>query len=158
MFPKVKVLSQSASKVMLSSCRPPTFPPTQSAINELIQLIKNLDRETKACLEHTGRYYEPVAPWLSDAGIFFNVINPILIKNFGDDSQHSPKTSKADSKKIVRYTLDRWTKPNPYGSRNKTRNQLKTMNRETVRFLYEPEYYHGEQPHCPAWPDLSGYQ
>ena len=110
---------------------PPTdIPHTQSAINELIQRIKNLDGETKACLEHTGRYYEPVATWLSDAGIFVSAVNPILIKDFGDDSLRTPKTDKADSKKIARYTLDRWTKLQQYGSMDKTRNQLKTMNRQ----------------------------
>ena len=110
---------------------PPTdIPHTQSAINELIQLIKNLDGETKACLEHTGRYYEPVATWLSDAGIFVSAVNPILIKDFGDDSLRTPKTDKADSKKIARYTLDRWTKLQQYGSMDKTRSQLKTMNRQ----------------------------
>lgn len=109
---------------------PIDIPHTQSAINELIQLIKNLDGDTKACMEHTGRYYEPVATWLSDAGIFVSAVNPVLIKDFGDDSLRSPKTDKADSKKIARYTLDRWAKLKQYGSMDKTRNQLKTMNRQ----------------------------
>ena len=109
---------------------PRDIPHTQSAINELIQRIKNLDGETKACLEHTGRYYEPVATWLSDAGIFVSAVNPILIRDFGDDSLRSPKTDKADSKKIARYTLDRWAKLKQYGSMDKTRSQLKTMNRQ----------------------------
>lgn len=42
---------------------------TQTAINSLIGTIRNLGGETKVCMEHTGRYYEPVATWLSDAGI-----------------------------------------------------------------------------------------
>lgn len=109
---------------------PVDIPHTQSAINELVQLIKNLDGETKACMEHTGRYYEPVAAWLSDAGIFVSAVNPILIKDFGDDPLRTPKTDKADSKKIARYTLDRWVKLKQYGSMDKTRNQLKTMNRQ----------------------------
>ncbi len=109
---------------------PADIPHSQSAINELIQLIKNLDGETKACLEHTGRYYEPAATWLSDAGIFVSAVNSILIKDFGDDSLRSPKTDKADSKKIARCTLDRWTKLKQFGSMDKTRNQLKTMNRQ----------------------------
>ena len=79
----------------------------------------------------TGRYYEPVATWLSDAGIFVSAVNPILIRDFGNDSLHTPKTDKADSKKIARYTLDRrWAKLKQYGSMDKTRNQLKTMNRQ----------------------------
>ena len=109
---------------------PRDIPHTQSAINDLIDLIRGLDGETKVCMEHTGRYYEPVATWLSDAGIFVSAVNPMLIKDFGDDSLRSPKTDKADSKKIARYTLDRWTKLKQYGSMDKTRNQLKTMNRQ----------------------------
>lgn len=81
-------------------------------------------------MERTGRYYEPIARWLSDAGIFVSAVNPILIRDFGDDSLRSPKTDKADSKKIARYTLDRWAKLKQYESMDKTRNQLKTMNRQ----------------------------
>ena len=109
---------------------PRDIPHTQPQINALIELIRGLDGETKVCMEHTGRYYEPVATWLSDAGIFVSAVNPMLIKDFGDDSLRSPKTDKADSKKIARYTLDRWAKLKQYGSMDKTRNQLKTMNRQ----------------------------
>ena len=109
---------------------PCDIPHTQSAINDLIDLIRGLDGDTKVCMEHTGRYYEPVATWLSDAGIFVSAVNPMLIRDFGDDSLRSPKTDKADSKKIARYTLDRWAKLKQYGSMDKTRNQLKTMNRQ----------------------------
>ena len=58
---------------------PRDIPHTQSAITALIHQIKALDGETKVCMEHTGRYYEPVAAWLSDAGIFVSAVNPILI-------------------------------------------------------------------------------
>lgn len=109
---------------------PCDIPHTQSAVNDLIAQLKNLDGETKVCMEHTGRYYEPIATWLSNAGIFVSAVNPILIRDFGDDSLRTPKTDKADSKKIARYTLDRWAKLPQYGSMDKTRNQLKTMNRQ----------------------------
>lgn len=109
---------------------PCDIPHTQSAINNLIEQIKSLHGETKVCMEHTGRYYEPVATWLSNAGIFVSAVNPMLIRDFGDDSLRTPKTDKADSKKIARYTLDRWAKLPQYGNMDKTRNQLKTMNRQ----------------------------
>lgn len=108
--------------ILMSPC---DIPHTQSAINDLIKQIKSLEGETKVCMEHTGRYYEPVATWLSDAGIFVSAVNPILIRDFGDDSLRTPKTDKADSKKIARYTLDRWAKLKQYGIMDKTRNQLK---------------------------------
>lgn len=103
---------------------------TQSSINELIAIIKGLDGETKVCMEHTGRYYEPIAHWLSAAGIFVSAVNPKLIKDFGDESLRAPKTDKADSKKIARFALDRWTKLRQYSPMDETRNQLKTMNRQ----------------------------
>lgn len=103
----------------------------QSEINDLIAFIKSLDGETKVCMEHTGRYYEPMAYWLSNAGIFVSAVNPLLIKDFKDeDSFRAPKTDKADAAKIARYTLDRWTKLKQYGRMDEIRNQLKTMNRQ----------------------------
>ena len=112
---------------MLDVCN---FRHTQSDISSLIGIIKSLDGETKVCMEHTGRYYEPMASWLSDAGIFVSAVNPILVKEFGDDSLRAPKTDKADAKKIARYALDRWTKLKQYGHMDEIRNQLKTMNRQ----------------------------
>ncbi len=82
---------------------PRDYPHTQSAINNLIATIKGLEGETKVCMEHTGRYYEPVASWLSEAGIFVSAVNPWLIKDFGNESIRTPKTDKADAKKIARF-------------------------------------------------------
>ena len=60
--------------------RPRDFRHTQTGINSLIEIIKGLDGETKVCMEHTGRYYEPVATWLSKADIFVSAVNPMLIR------------------------------------------------------------------------------
>ena len=103
---------------------------TQSSINELIATIKGLDGETKVCMEHTGRYYEPMASWLTNAGIFVSAVNPKLIRDYGDESLRAPKTDKADSRKIARFALDRWTKLRQYSPMDESRNQLKTMNRQ----------------------------
>ena len=118
---------QPGDKVILA---PRDYRHTQSSINELIATIKSLDGETKVCMEHTGRYYEAVASWLSAAGIFVSAVNPWLIKDFGNDSIRTPKTDKADAKKIARFTLDRWAKLRQYSRMDELRNQLKTMNRQ----------------------------
>ena len=120
-------IRQSGDLVLLP---PRDYRHTQSSINELIATIKGLDGETKVCMEHTGRYYEPMASWLTNAGIFVSAVNPKLIKDFGDESLRAPKTDKADSKKIARFALDRWTKLRQYSPMDETRNQLKTMNRQ----------------------------
>ena len=103
---------------------------TRSGIDALIKEIKSLDGETKVCMECTGRYYEPMATWLTKAGLFVSAVNPLLIKGFNEDSLRAPKTDKADSQKIARYTLDRWAKLKQYGRMDEIRNQLKTMNRQ----------------------------
>lgn len=120
-------IRQPGDKVILA---PRDYRHTQSSINELIATIKSLGGETKVCMEHTGRYYEAVASWLSAAGIFVSAVNPWLIKDFGNDSIRTPKTDKADAKKIARFTLDRWANLRQYSRMDELRNQLKTMNRQ----------------------------
>ena len=120
------------NQVILKPC---DFLHTQSDINSLIEIIRGLDGETKVCMEHTGRYYEPVATWLSNAGIFVSAVNPLLIRSFGGNSLRAPKTDKADAKKIARYTLDHWADLPQYGRMDETRNRLKTMNRQFEFFM-----------------------
>ena len=81
---------------------------TVSELRELANNLKSLDGETRVVLEHTGRYYEPVAQLLHDAGVFVSAVNPLLIKEYGNNSLRRVKTDKADSLKIARYGLDNW--------------------------------------------------
>ena len=62
MFLKVKVLSPSADPAMQFLCRSVIYPIPSLLSTLLLRQIKKLDSETKACIEYTGRYYEP-AVW-----------------------------------------------------------------------------------------------
>jgi len=103
---------------------------TSSELSELASSLKNLEGETKVVLEHTGRYYEPVAQTLHDAGIFVSAVNPLLIKEYGNNSLRKVKTDKADSMKIARYGLDNWVDLREHTSMDTIRYQLKSMNRQ----------------------------
>ena len=103
---------------------------TSDQIDDLIREIRSLEGDTRIVMEYTGRYHEPMARWLSDAGLFVSLVNPKLIKDFDNDSLRKVKTDKADSVKIARYTLDKWHKLKQYGAMDELRNQLKTMNRQ----------------------------
>ena len=103
---------------------------TSDQIDSLIKEIRSLDGDTRIVMEYTGRYHEPMARWLSDAGLFVSAVNPKLIKDFDNDSLRKVKTDKADSVKIARYTLDKWAKLTQYSHMDELRNQLKTMNRQ----------------------------
>ncbi len=110
--------------------KPRDIPHTRSAISALILQIQSLEGDTKVCMEHTGRYYEPIASCLSDAGLFVCAVNPLLTKYYNDGTLRSPKTDKADSKKLAKFTLANWENLHQYSVMDKTRTQLKTMNRQ----------------------------
>jgi transposase len=103
---------------------------TCSDIKALIDLIKSIDGESRIVMEHTGRYYEPLAHQLSQSSLFVSAINPKLIKDFGDKSLRKVKSDKADAVKIARYALDSWTELKQYSPMDEIRYQLKTMNRQ----------------------------
>lgn len=103
---------------------------TSSELSKLANLLQSLERETRVILEHTGRYYEPVAQTLHDAGIFVSAVNPLLIKEHGNNSLRKVKTDKADSLKIARYGLDNWINLREHTSMDTIRYQLKSMNRQ----------------------------
>lgn len=103
---------------------------TTSELSELASSLKSLEGETRVILEHTGRYYEPVAQMLHDAGIFVSAVNPLLIKEYGNYSLRKVKTDKADSLKIARYGLDNWVDLMEHTPMDTIRYQLKTANRQ----------------------------
>jgi Transposase and inactivated derivatives len=103
---------------------------TTSELRELAHSLKSLDGETRVVLEHTGRYYEPVAQTLCSAGIFVSAVNPLLIKEYGNNSIRKVKTDKADALKIARYGLDNWSELREHTVMEKVREQLKILNRQ----------------------------
>ncbi len=63
----------------------------------LAEQLKELDGETRVVMEHTGRYYEPVAKALHDAGLYVSAVNPLLIKEYSVNSLRRVKTDRADA-------------------------------------------------------------
>ena len=103
---------------------------TAVELGKLANFLKSLDGETKVIMEHTGRYYEPVAQVIHDQGVYVSAVNPLLIKEYGGNSLRRVKTDKADAKKIARYGLDNWTELREYTPMDAIRYQLKTLNRQ----------------------------
>lgn len=52
---------------------------TTDQIDDLVREIRSLEGESRIVMEYTGRYHEPMARWLSDAGLFVSLVNPKLI-------------------------------------------------------------------------------
>lgn len=96
----------------------------------LAQQLKAIEGETRIVMEHTGRYYEGIAKVLHEAGLFVSGVNPLLIKEYGNNSLRKVKTDKADAIKIARYALDNWAELRDYTPMDTIRYDLKTLNRQ----------------------------
>ena len=82
-------------------------------------------------MEHTSRYYAPLAHQLSKAGIFVNALNPKLIKD--SDNELVPALPKDElTKRILHQAI------NQLDSTSKTVEQLRTLINETAAKM--PEY------------------
>lgn len=103
---------------------------TSDDIAALTKYLHTLDGDTRIVMEHTGRYYEPMARQLAGADFFVSAVNPKLIKDYGNNSLRKVKTDKADALKIARYALDNWQDLFQYTSMDTSRNQLKTLNQQ----------------------------
>lgn len=103
---------------------------TDSGLKELVSYIKSLPGETKAVMEYTGVYYEPIANALHNAGVFVSVVNPLLINDYSTNRVRKVKTDKIDALRIASFTIDRWLELREYEPAETIRKTLKIMNRQ----------------------------
>lgn len=128
----------SKGKSMVAAMRPfgeVALPPrevlhTNEDLSALMQALRLIDGNIRVILEATGRYHEPVVAALREAGIFVSVVNPKLIKDFGNNSLRKVKTDKADAVKIARYGLEYWEEMREYTEADTVRQQLKLFSRQ----------------------------
>lgn len=119
---------QSKSTVTL---KPFEVSHTPEALGKLVEKLNSLGGETKVIMEHTGRYYEPIAMFLDSSGFFVSALNPILLNRYQENpSLHNVKTDKADAVKIAKFGLDNWDQLRQYEPMDTIRYQLKTMHRQ----------------------------
>ena len=109
---------------------PREFLHTSEHLSAMAESLRLIDGNTRVILEATGRYHEPVVIALRDAGIFVSVVNPKLIKDFGNNSLRKVKTDKADAVKIARYGLEYWEEMRDVTETDTIRQQLKLFSRQ----------------------------
>ena len=103
---------------------------TESELKELARFLKSLPGETRVLMEYTGRYYEPIARYLHEAGIFVSVVNAILAHDYSGNSIRKVKTDKIDSIKLANMAIDRWIQLQQYVPEDEIRQTLKICNRQ----------------------------
>lgn len=104
---------------------------TERELEKLIRFLKSLPGETKIVMESTGRYSEPIARYLHDAGMFVSVVNAILIHNYGGNTKvRKAKTDKKDAARIANWALEYWLDLREYIPEEDIRQMLKVYNRQ----------------------------
>ena len=103
---------------------------TPKSLSALAERLKSYEGETRVILEHTGRYYESIANVLHENGLYVSAVNPLLVKEYGNNSLRRVKTDKADARKLARYGLDNWAELREYTPMDEIRYNLKTLNRQ----------------------------
>lgn len=107
---------------------------TERELKELAGFLKSLPGETKVLMEYTGRYYEPIARYLHDAGIFVSVVNAMLPHEYGTNTLRRAKTDKKDAVKLACMVLDRWLDLKEYLPEEDTRRTLKLFSRQYEQY------------------------
>jgi transposase len=128
----------SKGKSMVAALRPMgevALPPREishsgESLTKLIDIVRGLGDNTRVVMEATGRYHEPIASVLHDAGIFVSVVNPLVIHGFGNNAVRRVKTDRKDAMKIAKYGLDYWCELREYADVDVTRQQLKLFSRQ----------------------------
>lgn len=108
---------------------------TLSDFKALESTLRQLEGETRIVMEYTGKYYQPIARFLNNAGFFVCAVHAKLIHDFANNSIRQIKTDKADAVKIANYGLTNWNQLRPYTSEDETRLLLKTYNRQYNKFM-----------------------
>ena len=108
---------------------------TATELKELANYLKSLSGEVRVVLEYTGRYYQPIARYLHNEGIFVSAVHAKLIHDYGNNTIRKVKTDKADAVKIANYALDRWMSLKRYTPEDDTRLLLKTCNRQYNQYM-----------------------
>jgi transposase len=80
----------------------------------LIKYIKAVDDHPIILMEATGHYHYPVLKVFLDAGLSPSLVNPYLLKKYGDAELRKAKTDKKDALRIARYALEKWYSLVPY--------------------------------------------
>ena len=114
---------------------------TDSALSELMRMIKRLDTDSKVVMEATGIYHLPVASFLRENGLFVSVINPYEMKLYRAQDLRKVKTDKRDSMTIANYGIDKWFDLREFTPQEDVYAELRLLGRH-YRFFMESRIEH----------------
>lgn len=110
--------------------KPKNYNHTQSDMLNLINQINSHSQDVKIAMEATGHYHYPILKTLVDAGFFISVVNPYLMKKYGDNSIRKGKTDRKDALRIAYYVLEKSYLLQPYSANEQKYDDLRFLSRQ----------------------------
>lgn len=107
---------------------------TDSELKQLADRLKSLNGETKIIMEYTSNYYQPIARYLHEAGLFVSTVHAKLIHDYGNNSIRKVKTDKADAIKIANYGISYWLDLPELAPQEDIRHMLKAYSRQYNKY------------------------
>ena len=103
---------------------------TVQDLNELIEFLKETNEIPVVVMEPTGHYHYPVLKAFRDSEISVCLVNPYLMKKYGDAQLRKAKTDKKDSLRIAQYALEKYHSLIPYSETEQKYDDLRFLSRQ----------------------------
>lgn len=122
----IAVLSSTGELVL----KPSEFHHNEQDLGQLITMLKNQSDEIRVVMEATGHYHYPILKQFLAANLFVTLVNPYLMKKYGDNEIRKAKTDKKDALRIAMYALEKSYFLVPYTAVDEKYNDLKFLSRQ----------------------------
>lgn len=99
-------------------------------LGQFIAMLKSHNDEIRIVMEATGHYHYPILKQLLAANLFVSLVNPYLMKKYGDNEIRKGKTDKKDAMRIAKYALEKAYFLTPYTGIDEKYNDLKFLSRQ----------------------------
>ncbi len=109
---------------------PSTIHHDETSLNQLICKLNSYSDEIRVVMEATGHYHYPVLKKFLEANLFVCLINPYLMKKYGDNEIRKGKTDKKDAMRIAMYALEKSYTLTPYTIIDQKYADLKFLSRQ----------------------------
>lgn len=104
-------------------------------MDALVKYLKGFSEQLVILMEYTGHYHYPVLKKLQSEGFPVCIVNPYLMKKYGDVTLHKAKTDKKDALRIATYALERSYTLVPYAAMDQKYEDLKFLSRQYNRHI-----------------------
>lgn len=110
--------------------KPFTVQHTVSGMSVLVKHLKDLEEPPIILMEYTGHYHCPVLKTLQAEGLEVCIVNPLLVKKFGEVEIRKAITDKKDATRIATYALEKHYTLKPYAASDQKYEDLKFLSRQ----------------------------